>query len=128
MSFILVPKHGEELQVNGWNWRPTLELLRREGLLDSELYGRMDTQGRGGEVDGELAMAFADVVDRKLAAMKAGSRMRADLTVTDGVRPNLTFPPTTKCDVDVNELYSAAYEWLLTFRDFCRTSGGFTVV
>jgi hypothetical protein len=33
MSFILVPKEGEELQVNGWNWRPTLQLLLAAGVI-----------------------------------------------------------------------------------------------
>jgi hypothetical protein len=61
MSFILVAKQGSEVQVNGWNWRPTLELLVREHLLDRD------------------------------------------------------------------DLYSATYEWLVTFRDFCRQSDGFDV-
>jgi len=30
-------------------------------------------------------------------------------------------------DVDAKEAYSATYEWLVMFRDFCRTSGGFKV-
>jgi hypothetical protein len=41
MSFILVPKHGDDVQVNAWNWRPTLELLLREGLISEELHDRM---------------------------------------------------------------------------------------
>src|SRR5689334_22729043 len=38
MSFILVPKEGEELQVNGWNWRPTLQLLLAAGVITREDY------------------------------------------------------------------------------------------
>ncbi len=41
MTFILVPEQGEDVQVNAWNWRPTLELLRAEGLLTEENYERM---------------------------------------------------------------------------------------
>jgi hypothetical protein len=34
MSFILIPTHGEDVQVNAWNWRPTLLLLRDANLID----------------------------------------------------------------------------------------------
>ena len=30
-------------------------------------------------------------------------------------------------DIDVVNLYSASYEWLVTFKDFCRRSEGFEV-
>lgn len=33
MSLLLVPKHGETLQVNRWNWRRTFELLRAENVI-----------------------------------------------------------------------------------------------
>ena len=42
MSFILVPSEGEDLKVNAWNWRPTLELLFAAGVIteeDHELLG-----------------------------------------------------------------------------------------
>ena len=77
MSFILVPQNGEALQVNGWTWRPTLELLRAENLISDENYERMGAQGCGGQVDGEVARRIADVIDQKLAAMKPGERMLA---------------------------------------------------
>jgi hypothetical protein len=38
MSFILVPKEGEDLQVNGWNWHPTLQLLLAAGVITEEDY------------------------------------------------------------------------------------------
>ena len=31
-------------------------------------------------------------------------------------------------DAPVDDLYSATYEWLMRFRDFCRTCGGFNVL
>ena len=48
MGFILVPNSGEDIQVSGWDWRPTLELLRHAGLLEGEAYERMGAQGCGG--------------------------------------------------------------------------------
>jgi hypothetical protein len=129
MSFVLVSKRGEEVQVNGWNWRPTLELLRREELISQENYERMGAQGAGGQVDAELACRVADVVEHFLMAMKPGERMLSDLTVTAKPKVKLILTPTTKPDdIDAVDIYSASYEWLGKFVDFCRRSGGFEVL
>ena len=36
MGVILVAVNGGDVQVNWWNWRPTLELLVRAGVVTSE--------------------------------------------------------------------------------------------
>ena len=119
MSFILVPNRGEDVQINGWNWRPTLELLRTKGLLNDEMYERMSAQGCGGEADAGLAARMADVVESKLAEMRPGERVLADLGVTAKPKSG---------DIFAEDVYSATYDWLVTFRDFCRCSGGFRVM
>lgn len=129
MSFILVPKRGDEVQVNAWNWRPTLELLLREGLISEELHERMGAQGAGGEVDAELAARIAEAIERTLKAMKPGERMLADLTLTDRPKTKWVITPETRPDeVDAKDMYSATYEWLAKFAGFCRSSGGFEVL
>ena len=129
MSFILVPKRGDDVQVNGWNWRPTLELLLREGLISEELHERMGAQGAGGEVDADLADRIAEAIERTLETMKPGERMLADLTVTDRPKTKWVIGPETRPDeIDVNDMYSATYEWLVKFAGFCRRSGGFEVL
>jgi hypothetical protein len=58
MTFILVPAHAEpdgDLQINAWNWRPTLELLLRARLLDGEAVERAAAQDAGGGVTAEQA-------------------------------------------------------------------------
>jgi hypothetical protein len=128
MTFILVPKQGEDIQVNAWNWRPTLELLRVEGLITEQDYARMGAQGCGGQVDAVLACRIADVVENRLLAMKPGERMRADLTVTAMPKVQQIFTPDPKPnEFDATDLYSATYEWLATFKNFCRGSDGFEV-
>lgn len=128
MAFILVPENGEKIMINAWNWRPTLELLRRAELIDDELYERMGAHGCGGQVDAETARRIADFIDLKLRAMKPEQRVLADLTITDRPKKRVTFTPNTKIDqIDAIDLYSASYEWLIQFRDFSRTSGGFEV-
>jgi hypothetical protein len=127
MTFILVPKQGDDVQVNGWNWRPTLELLYAENLLSLENYERMGAQAAGGKVDAELAARIADVVERKLVQMRPGGRMRADLVVT--AEPKQRWNSDAKPgEIDVNDTYSATYEWLVEFAAFCRRSGGFKVL
>jgi hypothetical protein len=129
MTFILVPKQGEDVQVNAWNWRPTLELLFAENLLAEEDYKRMAANGCGGQVDAALAYRIADAVESKLAAMNPGERLRADLSITATPKVLQTFTPDTKPDdIDAVNLYSATYEWLVTFKDFCKRSEGFEVL
>jgi hypothetical protein len=130
MSFILVPKSGEDVQVNGWNWRPTLELLLEERVISEEQYGLMGAQYIGGQVDDELANRIADVAERKLKSMNPGDRMRADLTVTSEPKTPLVFTPggSNADEISPIDTYSASYEWLTTFADFCRRSGGFEVL
>jgi len=45
VSFILVPKYGDKLKINAWNWRPTVEFLRVEGVLDDNMAERMTCHG-----------------------------------------------------------------------------------
>ncbi|MDR3677575.1 MAG: hypothetical protein P4N24_18975 [Acidobacteriota bacterium] len=129
MSFILVPNHGEDIQVNAWTWRPTLELLRAENLVSSENYERLGANGCGGHVDAELARRIAAVIERKLAAMQPGQRILADLTVSSSPKKNVTITPVTKLEeIDAIDFYSTSYEWLVRFQEFCKESGGFKVV
>ncbi len=129
MSFILVPERGgANLRVNGWNWRPTLLLLHSENLIAGEYYVLLGTNGCGATMDANLALRAAKAVEHKPSTMRAGQRMLADLTVVPGREGPLTFSPGTKIEeIDSNDLYSATYEWLQMFVDFCRTSGGFKV-
>jgi len=130
MSFILVSKRGD-LQINAWNWRPTLELLMAENVVTQEQYERLGANGCGGRVDADTAGRIADVIERRLAAtkMKPGERLLADLSVTSSKRVPFVFSPNGDLKAaEMADLYSASYEWLITFRDFCRHSGGFEVL
>jgi len=128
MSFILIPTHGEDLQVNAWNWRPTLLLLRDANLIDDRDYELMGSNGCGGRVDTETSLRVAEFLERKLQPMQPGQRIRGDLSLTNKLKTLTVFTPGMKVeDVDAKEAYSATYEWLVMFRDSCRTSGGFKV-
>ena len=128
MTFILVPKEGDDIQINAWNWRPTLELLFAAGVINEDEHVRMGAQFLGGKVDEAKALLIAEVVMRRLLTMNRGERMLADLSVSNEPKQPVVFSPDMKSgDIDNNELYSATYEWLDTFAKFCQTSKGFEV-
>lgn len=129
MTFILVPKRGEEVQVNAWNWRPTLHLLQVENLITEQYCVLLGANGCGGQVGAELASRIAAVIERKLLGMKPGERLLADLTITAKPKvPQIFSPDANPTDIDEIDLYSATYEWLVTFKEFCKVSGGFKVL
>lgn len=129
MSFILVPNNGDDLQVNAWNWRPTLALLLAVNAISEEEHYLLGAHGCGGTVDNEKAEQIANAVSKKLKSMNPGERMRADLDIATAQKTLHIFSPDTNAnDIDVNELYSATYEWLATFEKFCRSSNGFEVM
>lgn len=125
MTFILVPLGhdvSDGVQVNAWDWRPTVELLRRGGLLDGETLDRMSAQGAGGRVDAEQARQIADYLDGFLADLRPSQRVLLDGRITDE-------PRTYELDEeDFTHNYSATYEWLDHFRQFCHDSKGFKVL
>lgn len=128
VSFILIPKSGEDIKINAWNWRPTIALLRAANVITDALYERMGANGAGAIVDADLAAQIADFLQRHIQSMNPGDRMRYDLSVTSVPKKPIVFTPTTKPeDIDATEAYSATYEWLSRFKDFCRSSGGFEV-
>jgi len=128
MSFILIPNNGEDLKVNAWNWRPTILLLHHATLIGGKQHELMGCIGCGGSVNSETANRIADFLEQQLTKMSPGQRIRADLTVTAKPKKLAVFTPNSKIeDFDAGEIYSATYEWLLMFRDFCRVSQGFKV-
>ena len=103
-------------------------LLREVNALSNEDYERMGAHGCGGIVDKAKAEQIADVVTQKLRSMKPGERMRANLSVTNETKRPAVISTNAIDNIDVDELYSATYEWLEVFVQFCRTSGGFKVM
>lgn len=121
MGVILEPKTGESISCNWWNWRPTLELIRRADLLDDETIERAGYNGAGGIVSAEQAVSIARYIDSFIDELDSGSRVLLDGAVTDKA-------DDFKMHYDEqSKNYSATRPWLDDFRKFCRTSGGFEV-
>jgi hypothetical protein len=96
MSFILIPNNGEDVQVNAWNWRPTLEFLRVQTIITSEQAELLWYNGCGARVDADLANQIAGAIENKLSTMAPGDRTRADLTVTSVPKAPQVFRPSPR--------------------------------
>jgi hypothetical protein len=80
MGFILEPnKPGEDLIINGWNWRPTVALLVREGVIPAgERAERCLANGCGGGLTADEAAAAADMLSKLIATLTPRQRIRHD--------------------------------------------------
>ena len=109
MTFILVPDKGEDGQVNAWNWRPILELLRAEKIITDRDYELLGLNGCGSRVDSDLARRIGDAIENKLSTMRPGDRIRADLTVTNRPRvPQVFAPHGNPDDIDAASVMLAS--------------------
>ena len=129
MSFILVDSANDkhDIQINGWNWRPTMALLVRAGIIPSgERYDDCLCQGCGGFFTKGEATQAADFIEGLVTRLKPEERVMSDGSITDKPK-NYDLPITEWDEQEVWDHYSAGYEWLRMFIDFCRQSQGFKV-
>ena len=128
MSFILEPNNvGDNFVINGWNWRPTVALLVREGVIpDGERAERCLANGCGGSLSSDEAKYAAKVLDEFVDKLDVNERILHDGTVTDK-KLDYDKPISEWTDEDTYDHYSAKYEVIKAFADFCRVSGGFIV-
>jgi hypothetical protein len=129
MSFILADLADDQhdIQINGWNWRPTVALLVEAGILPTgERAEDCLAQGCGGYFTKEEATRTAEFLKGVVASMKPGERVMFDGSIRDKPK-NYDLPITEWDEQEAWDHYSASYEWLQMFIDFCSRSGGFKV-
>ncbi len=128
MGFILEPNNGgDDFVINGWNWRPTVALLEREGVIpNGERAERCLANGCGGCLSSDEAIHAAEVLDKLVANLDANQRVLHDGSITD--KPiDYDTPISEWTEDDAYNHYSAKYEALKAFAKFCRDSDGFIV-
>ncbi len=123
MGFSVTDKLDEanSLDVNAWNWRPTLALLERFAVLPEDELERMGFNGGGGEATVDQARVIAGKLEELLEGLRKDERVRLDLSVTDEPDDGTFYRD------DLTKNYSATREWLEQFAGFCRTCNGFYV-
>ena len=126
MSFILTDSYSEEreLQINGWNWRPTLEIIDAFGIIDEERLELMGISTVGACISEDEAHRIGEKIrDEILPKLTPQSRVLYDLTFTEE-------PDDFELYREESEAwknYGATYSWLKEFSEFCLSSKGFEV-
>ena len=86
MSFILVDLADDQhdIQICGWNWRPTVALLVEAGILPpGDRAEDCLAQGCGGYFAKEEATRTAEFLNGLVANMKPGERIMSDGSIRD---------------------------------------------
>ncbi len=122
MGFMLKASSGETLFMSIWVWHPMMLLVGMVLDLDQERFERLQTSLVGGKISPAEAEKLADILDAFIEDFPLDGRITLDGEVTREPKG----PPGFE-DGDWDRHYSADYDSLVRFRDFCRNSGGFNV-
>lgn len=126
MSFTLLDQGSEnfELTANVWTWKAALEVIKSLDIIGEGAVRQMTYNATGVSVSMEDARDIGTRIrDEFLSKMGENSRVFADLSISDA-------PDDMTLHRDEDEQwknYSASYEWLKEFSEFCLRSKGFRV-
>jgi len=126
MSFTLIDLGSEnfELSSNVWSWKPTLEIIKSLDILSDGKIRQMEYAATGVKIE----LEDAHDIGRKIQAtilpkLEPNKRMFMDLSITDAHDDGTIY----RDEDEKWKNYSASYEWLKEFSDFCLKSKGFQV-
>jgi hypothetical protein len=126
MCFTLLDSgaEGYEFRANVWNWRTALEIIKSFDILSDGKLRQMEYNATGVKLDKEEAHLIGEKIrDEILPKLAPDKRIFADLSITDTKDDGTLYK-----DADEQwKNYSADYEWLKDFSEFCLRSKGFQV-
>lgn len=126
MSFTLHDLGAEnyEFNANVWNWKATLEVIKSLDIISEGTVRQMGYNATGVKVDVDDAHAIGEKIrDLILPKLAPDKRIFADLTITDAPDDMQLH----RDDDDQWKNYSATYESLKEFSEFCLKSKGFQI-
>lgn len=126
MSFTLMDLSSEnfEFRSNVWNWKAALEVIKSFDIISERTVREMSNNATGTTVSNEEAQIIGEKIrDEILPKLAPDKRIFGDLSITD--KPDDGIIHKDKDDQWKN--YSADYEWLKEFSEFCLKSKGFQV-
>ena len=126
MSFTLHDLGAEnyEFNANVWNWKATLEVIKSLDIISEGTVRQMGYNATGVKVEVDDAHAIGEKIrDLILPKLAPDKRIFADLTITDAPDDMQLH----RDDDDQWKNYSATYESLKEFSEFCLKSKGFQV-
>jgi hypothetical protein len=126
MSFTLMDLGAEsfEFRANVWNWKPTLEIIKSFDVIDEGKLRQMSYNATGATFSKEEAQTIGERIrDEILPRLAPNKRIFSDLSITDAPDDGTLFQ-----DEDEKwKNFSASYDWLKDFSEFCLRSKGFQV-
>ena len=126
MSFTLMDLGSEnfELSANVWTWKPTLEIIKSLNILSDGKLRQMEYNATGVKIELADAHEIGEKIrDKFLPQLEPNKRIFMDLSVTESRDDGTLYR-----DQDEQwKNYSASYEWLKDFSEFCLKSKGFQV-
>ena len=113
-----------ELRANVWSWKPTVEIIKSFDVIDDGKLRQMSYNATGAKFSMEEAQTIGERIrDEILPRLAPNKRIFSDLSVTDAPDDKTLFQ-----DEDEKwKNYSASYDWLKEFSEFCLKSKGFQV-
>jgi hypothetical protein len=126
MSFTLVDLSSEnfELAANVWTWKPTLEIIKSFDILSNGTVRQMEYNATGVKLTKEQAHEIGEKIrDQILPKLEPNKRIFMDLSITDAPDDGTLY----RDEDEQWKNYSATYEWLKDFSEFCLKSKGFQV-
>lgn len=126
MSFTLLDMSSEkfEFRANVWNWKTVLEIIKSFDILSENDLRQMNYNGTGVKLARDDAHSIGERIREEiLPQLKPDKRIYADLSIT--AEPD---DGTLYRDGDEQwKNYSADYEMLRDFSEFCLKSKGFQI-
>ena len=126
MSFTLMDLSSEnfELGASVWNWKPTLEIIKRFDIVSEGKIRQMEYAATGVKIELEDAHDIGRKIQETiLPKLEPNKRMFMDGSITDAPDDGTIY----RDEDEKWKNYSADYEWLKEFSDFCLKSKGFQV-
>lgn len=126
MSFTLIDLSSEnfEFRANVWNWKTALEIIKSFDILSENSLRQMSYNATGVKVEKDAANEIGERINGEiLPKLAPDKRIFADLTITENPDDGTLY----KDQDEQWKNYSADYQWLKDFSEFCLRSKGFQV-
>jgi hypothetical protein len=113
-----------EFRSNVWNWKATLEIIKSLDIVSEGKIRQMSSNATGVSVEKEEAKLIGEKIrEIILPKLEPNKRMFSDLSITDKPDDGIIYK-----DADEQwKNYSANYNYLDEFSEFCLKSKGFQV-
>jgi len=115
---------GFEFRANVWNWKTVLEIIKSFDIVGEGKLRQMTYNATGVTIEKEDAHAIGEKIrDQILPRLAPNKRIFMDLSITDALDDGTLYHD----DDEKWKNYSAGYDWLKEFSEFCLNSKGFQV-